>query len=71
MAYKQYDAYGKCRNCGKEVLITSIPDMYVGCSGVTAYEMLLSLVDSGALSKIHECEDGNLGVIEPTYFKEE
>lgn len=71
MAYKQYDAYGRCRNCGKEVLITSIPEMYLGYSGVTADEMLLSLVNGGTLSRIHECEDGNLGVIEPTYFKEE
>ena len=71
MAYKQYDAYGKSRNCGKEVLITSIPEMYLGYSGVTADEMLLSLANSGALSRIHECEEGKLGIIELTYFKEE
>lgn len=71
MAYKQYDAYGKCRNCGKEVFITSVPDMYVSYSGIMVDEMLLSLVNSSALSKIHECEDGKLGIIEPTYFKEE
>ena len=71
MAYKQYDAYGKCRNCGKEVLITSIPEMHLGYSGVTADEMLFSLVNGGTLSRIHECEEGKLGIIEPIYFKEE
>jgi len=71
MAYKQYDAYGRCRNCGKEVLITSIPEMYLGYSGVTADEMLLSLVNGGTLSRIHECEESKLGIIEPIYFKEE
>lgn len=71
MAYKEYTAYGKCRNCGKEVLITSIPEIYLGYSGVTADEMLLSLVNGGTLSRIHECEEGKLGIIEPTYFKEE
>lgn len=71
MPYREYSVYGKCRNCGKEVLITSIPEMYLGHSGVTADEMLLSLANSGALSRIHECEEGKLGIIEPTYFKEE
>lgn len=70
MAYIQYDAYGKCRNCGKEVFITSIPEMYLDYSDITANEMLLSLVSGGTLSRIHECENGKLGIIEPTYFKE-
>ena len=71
MAYKEYTVYGKCRNCGKEVLITSIPEIYLGYSGLTADDVLLSLVNGGTLSKIHECSEGKLGIIEPTYFKEE
>lgn len=71
MAYKEYTAYGKCRNCGKEILITSIPEMYLGYSGVTSEEILLSLVNSGTLSRIHECSEGKFGIIDPTYFKEE
>lgn len=71
MAYKQYDAYGKCRNCGKEILITSVPEIYLGYSGLTADDIFLSLVNGGALSRIHECEEGTFGIIEPIYFKEE
>ena len=70
MAYKEYTVYGKCRCCGKEMLITSIPEMYLGYSGVTAEEVLLSLVSSGTLSRTHNCDEDKLGIIEPTYFKE-
>lgn len=71
MPYREYSVHGKCRNCGKEIRITSIPEMYLGYSGVTSEEVLLSLVNSGTLSRIHECSEGKLGIIEPTYFKEE
>ena len=71
MAYREYTVYGKCRNCGKEVFITNVPEIYLAYSGLTAEEMLLSLVNGGTLSQIHECGEGKLGVIEPTYFKEE
>lgn len=70
MAYKEYTAYGKCRNCGKEVLITSIPEMYLGYSGLTSEEILLSLVSGGTLLRTHECCEGKLGIVEPTYFEE-
>lgn len=71
MAYKEYTVYGKCRNCRKEILITSVPEIYLGYSELTADDILLSLVNGGALSRIHECEEGKLGIIEPIYFKEE
>lgn len=71
MAYKEYTVYGKCRNCGREILITQVPEMYLSYSGVTTEEVLLSLVNSGTLTRIHRCDDDKLGVIEPTYFKED
>lgn len=71
MPYREYSAYGKCRNCGKEIRITSIPEMYVGFTGLTNEDMLIALVNGGTISQIHECPDGRLGIIEPTYFKEE
>lgn len=70
MAYREYMVYGKCRNCGKEVFITNIPEIYLGYSGLTAEEILLSLVNSDTLSRIHNCDEDKLGIIEPTYFKE-
>ncbi len=71
MPYREYSVYGKCRNCGKEILITSVPEIYVGYSGLTVDDMLLSLVAGGTLSRLHNCSEGKLGIIEPTYFKEE
>ena len=71
MAYREYSVYGKCRNCGKEIRITSIPEMCMGFSGLTNEDVLIALVNGGAASQIHECSEGILGIIEPTYFKEE
>ena len=70
MPYREYSVYGKCRNCGKEIRVTSIPEMYVGFSGLTNEDMLIALVNSGTISQIHECADGRLGIVEPTYFEE-
>lgn len=71
MPYREYSVHGKCRNCGKEIRITSIPEMYVGFSGLTNEDMLIALVNSGTISQIHECSEGILGIVEPIYFKEE
>ena len=70
MPYREYSVHGKCRNCGKEIHITSIPEMYVGFSGLTNEDMLIALINSGTISQLHECADGRLGIVEPTYFEE-
>lgn len=69
--YKSYQVYGKCRNCGTEVHITSIPEMYIGYSGLGRDEMLIALVNSGTITQVHDCGGGQVGIVEPTYFKEE
>ena len=62
MSYKKYTVYGKCRNCGKEINL--------GYFGRISEEILLSLVNNGKLFRTHECCEGKLGIVEPTYFEE-
>lgn len=69
--YKNYSVYGKCRNCGTVVHITSVPEMYIGYSGLSRDDMLIALVNGGMITQMHECGKGCIGIVEPTYFKEE
>ena len=69
--YKNYSVYGKCRNCGAEIFITSVPEMCIGYSGLSRDDMLIALVNGGIVTQMHDCGNGRIGIVEPTYFREE